>query len=237
MNYFSVEGIFMYKLNRGIPVSITFCPDDFEVVDDALVHMHRYDRKSKKLSKIATDNASLVLHAVTGIDDYLGSIISSYFFSSKNHSEEEYNRSLLFDELFIESSILSYNAKREIVFNIINQTKFCSGKEKTMLQADLKQLQEWRNAVAHGTFSIMNKTFEVELTYQSGGEKVVALTDEFWINIDLTLKRTEKVLSKIDTSILEERGCTYKRGDDPVLDKEMDQQMESVTKRMNEDFD
>lgn len=226
----------MYKLNREVPVSITLDPDDFTGEDDALIHMYRHENKRKELSRIATDNASMVLHAGTRIDEDVGSVISSYFFASKEHSEEEYNRSVLFDELIIESTAMSYNTKRNILFNILNKTSYCSGKEKATLQTDLKKIQEWRNAVAHGSFSIMNKSFEVKLTYQSGGEKVIVLSDEFWTNVDQTIEKTEKALSKIEFCILKERGCIQEIGDDFEFDKELQLKSESFENRMNEEF-
>ncbi|WP_394229917.1 hypothetical protein [Shewanella colwelliana] len=226
----------MYKLNREVPVSITLDPDDFTGEHDALIHMYRHDNKRKELSKIATDNASMVLHAGTGIDEDVGNVISSYFFASKDHSEEEYNRAVLFDELIIESTAMSHNTKRNILFHILNKTSYCSGKEKAKLQADLKRIQEWRNAVAHGSFTIMNKSFEVKLTYQSGGEKVIVLSNEFWANVDQTIEQTEKALSKIECCILKERGCTQEIGDDPEFDKELKLKSQSFEKLMNEEF-
>ncbi|GIU40975.1 hypothetical protein TUM3794_20230 [Shewanella colwelliana] len=226
----------MYKLNREIPVSITLNPDDFTGEDDAFIHMHRHDNKIKELSKIATDNASMVLHAGTSIDRDVGDIISGYFFASNDCSEEEYKRAVLFDELIIESTAMSHNTKRNILFNILNKTSYCSGKEKAKLQADLKRVQEWRNAVAHGSFTIMNKNFEVKLTYQSGGEKVLVLSDEFWVNVEETIEKAEKTLSKILSCILKERGCVQEIGDDPESDKQLESKSELFEKRMNEEF-
>ncbi|MGE6381361.1 hypothetical protein ACQKCO_06955 [Shewanella baltica] len=104
------------------------------------------------------------------------------------------------------------------------------------MQTDLKKIQEWRNAVAHGSFTIMNKSFEVKLTYQSGGEKVIVLSDEFWTNVDQTIEKTEKALSKIEFCILKERGCIQEIGDDLEFDKELQLKSESFENRMNEEF-
>ncbi|ABK50385.1 hypothetical protein ACN2AK_22410 [Shewanella xiamenensis] len=224
----------MYKLKQEVPVSHAL---DFADVSDALIHMERHADQIQEISKNATDNAAMVVSAATDIDADIGSIISSYFFASQNHSEEEYNRHCLFDELLIESTVMSYNTKRDILLKILNVTSYCTGKKKANLQEDLKKIQEWRNAVAHGTFQMMVKTFEVHLNYQSGGEKVLLLSDEFWMNVDQTIERTKSTLSQIETCILKERGCYQKTGDDPEFDKELELEYQSINNQLTERFD
>ncbi len=220
----------MYKLSREIPVSQTL-----DSVDDLGV-LIRHGDKIKELSKIATDNAAMVLHAGTGIDEDIGSIISSYFLASNNHSEEEYKRHCLFDELLIKSTAMNHNTKRDILLKILNETTYCTGKSKAKFQEDLKKIQEWRNAVAHGTFQMLIKTFEIQLNYQSGGEKSLVLTDDFWINVDQTIERTAKTLSKIEACILKERGCYQEIGDDPEFDKELELKYQSINNQLTERF-
>lgn len=156
-----------------------------------------YTSDVQKNNEQARINGGKVLYATTLIEQELESILLRYFVGEYQPSD---NRRNLFSTEILQSSALSFNAKKELLKKIINKEKILKGKEKDSLQKYLKNIMEWRNAFAHGKIQYDNKK-GCFLKYYSGGNKTLELSDHFLTFLEETFVKTDKQLKEINDNI------------------------------------
>ncbi|MGF1773464.1 hypothetical protein L4C42_14245 [Vibrio wakamikoensis] len=200
----------MYKLKNGMDFSITY---SFNSVENS-EHFTKLNRKVARnpdfydeMLTVAKTNAGLAIYAATIIGNNIGSFISDYFLASSEQREEGDVRNVLFHECFVSSSVLSFNTRRDILFKILNSNNYCSRKKKDSLHRNLKLLQEWRNAFAHGHFSLVIEHEHIQVAFNSNGDQEMILDDSKWKEIDLIIDDIRSTLNAISLKLMKERNC------------------------------
>jgi len=128
----------------------------------------------------ARKNGGTILYATTSIEQQIENILLKYFMGDFIQYEE---RREIFEKEILQSSALSYSAKKELLLKIVNNLKLLQRKKKEKLQKCLKDIMVWRNAFAHG--NVRNDTKKgCFIKYYSGCEKEFILTDSFWLKIE-----------------------------------------------------
>jgi hypothetical protein len=105
------------------------------------------NEQSFKELEQARVNGGKILYATTTIEHQLDDIILHYFMGVFVYG---FDARELFEKEMLQSSLLSFSAKKELAIKIINQIKLLKGKDKNSLQNGLKNIMEWRNGFAHG---------------------------------------------------------------------------------------
>ena len=147
------------------------------------------DEKSK-IVETARRNGGKILYATTSIEQQIESILLLYFmgdFVGPDDKREIFERDIL------QSSALSYSAKKELISKVINATDSLPGKSKNKLQSYLKNIMEWRNAFAHGKIKYDSKR-GCFIAYYSGSVKNLDLTDEYWDTVVSTFRECRELL-------------------------------------------
>ena len=99
----------------------------------------------------------------------------------------------MFEHEVLQSSALSYRAKKELVTKIINSESLLAGKQKSAVQKHLHTIMEWRNAFAHG--QIQHDTpMGCFVRYYSGGTKTLSLSDIYWNEVETTFRECDGFL-------------------------------------------
>ena len=144
------------------------------------------------IAETARKNGGKVLYATTSIEQKLEAILLEYFMGPFVKHEE---RRVMFEREILQSSALSYSAKKELVAKLVNDGQLLSGGKKNVLQSHLKKIMEWRNAFAHGKIKHDNRA-GCFISYYSGQPKQLSLTDEFWDEVEKCFKECDVLLSE-----------------------------------------
>jgi len=142
---------------------------------------------------IVRDNGAQIIYATVDIENKLESILSTYLFGPVLDVLEQ--RDFFVNEL-LQSSHLGFSAKKAIVQKLINKYNLLEGKQKNILESNLKKILDWRNAFAHGNIGNDSRDGCL-IKYFSGSPKVQKLDDEFWAEIEKCFVDTDKILKEI----------------------------------------
>lgn len=145
----------------------------------------------------ARKNGGNVLYATTSIEQQLEAILMQYFMGTFAKHEE---RRQLFEREILQSSALSYNAKKELVSKIVTHNKIINAKKINNLQQKLKQVMEWRNAFAHGKL-IYDTKAGCSLRFYSGSAKNLVLTDDYWTDIEKCFYECSALLNEVQREL------------------------------------
>lgn len=140
----------------------------------------------------ARQNGGKVLYATTSIEQQMESLLLEFFMGSFEGHDD---RRELFEREVLQSSALSYNAKRALVTKIVNQRALLEGREKSSLQALLRRIMEWRNAFAHGKIQHDSRA-GCFIKHYSGEAKTLALTDAYWEDVERAYNDCSSLLEK-----------------------------------------
>lgn len=143
--------------------------------------------------EIARKNGGNILYATTSIEQQLESILLLYFMGPFIKHDD---RRQLFEREILQSSTLSFSAKKELVFKIAHNCDLLDGEAKEKLQKQLKKIMGWRNAFAHGKMQYDNRDGCL-IKYYSGGPKHLELNDEYWSEVEITFKECSDLLSEL----------------------------------------
>ncbi|VVC82518.1 hypothetical protein [Sideroxydans sp. CL21] len=152
-----------------------------------------FDQKTSLEIETARKNGGLVLYATTSIEQKLESVLLDYFmgrFVKPNERRDMFQREIL------QSTALSYSAKKELVTKVITKEELLPGKRKNVFQGHLKTIMEWRNAFAHGKIEYDTK-IGCLISYYSGHAKKLHLTDEYWIEVEKCYKECDAILDEV----------------------------------------
>jgi hypothetical protein len=145
-----------------------------------------------KAVEVARQNGGKVLYASTSIEQKLEALLLEYFMGPfKGHSD----RRVIFEREILQSSAFSYRTKKDLVAKLINELQLLSGKEKNALGSLLKKVMEWRNAFAHGRIQHEART-GCFIKYYSGEPRTLALTDEYWDEVEGAFKECDALLDQ-----------------------------------------
>jgi hypothetical protein len=140
----------------------------------------------------ARQNGGKVLYATTSIEQQMESLLLEFFMGP---FEGQDDRREIFEREVLQSSALSYNAKRALVTKIVNERALLEGREKSSLQALLRRIMEWRNAFAHGKIQHDSRA-GCFIKHYSGEAKTLALTDTYWEDVERAYNDCSSLLEK-----------------------------------------
>lgn len=141
---------------------------------------------------VARHNGGKVLYATTSIEQKMESILLDYFMGSFDGTND---RRVLFEREVLQSSALSYNAKRSLITKVVNDQNLLDGRDKGSLQGLLKKVMDWRNAFAHGKVQHDSRA-GCFIKYYSGEPKTLALTEAFWDEVEKAYADCDRLLDK-----------------------------------------
>jgi len=141
---------------------------------------------------MARQNGGKVLYATISIEQKLEGVLLDFFMGPFVQHDD---RRALFEQEVLQSSALSFNAKRTLVTKIVNDQDLLIGKKKGSLQGQLKKIMEWRNAFAHGKVQHDSRT-GCFIKYYSGDPKTLALNDAYWDDVEQTFKSCDGLLQE-----------------------------------------
>ncbi len=150
------------------------------------------DSEISAITEKARLNGGKVLYATTSIEQQMESILLRYFMGPFEAGSEKRE---IFEKEILQSSALSYSAKKHLVSKVVNTHSLLNGKSKNKLQSYLKKIMEWRNAFAHGKVQHDNMC-GCFIKHYSGGPKTLNLTDEFWEELEKTFKECSELLKQ-----------------------------------------
>lgn len=130
--------------------------------------------------KKARANGGSVLYATTSIEQKIEDLLLLYFMGPFTGHDD---RRELFEREILQSSALSYSAKKALSEKVVNKNDLLKGKKKNRLQSSLRKIMEWRNAFAHGKIQHDSRK-GVFVRYYAGEQKDLPLTDEFWDQVE-----------------------------------------------------
>lgn len=143
-------------------------------------------------TETARKNGGKVLYATTSIEHQLEAILLLYFMGPFiEHSE----RRVMFESEILQSSALSFSAKKELFTKVANSEALLPGKKKNAVQSHLKKIMDWRNAFAHGNIGHDNIK-GCFLRYYSGTPKTLRLSDEYWTELENCYKECSALLKE-----------------------------------------
>lgn len=147
----------MREINLPIAqtASITINPQEFDLSKavDAGNGRRRiflgtiYDDKTSAVMETARRNGGKILYAATSIEQTLENMLLNYFMGPFIAYDE---RRVMFEHEVLQSSALTFRAKKDLAIKIINKDNLVEGTKKNAMQKHLKIIMEWRNAFAHG---------------------------------------------------------------------------------------
>lgn len=147
--------------------------------------------------KTARKNGGVILYATTSIEQGIEKVLFRYFMGA--HKGVDARRDL-FEREILQSSALSFNAKKELMSKVVDKGELLAGKDKNRLQKNLKQIIQWRNGFAHGT--VRHDAHKGPfLKYYSGGNQELLLTDEFWAEVETVFAECRKLLESADNAL------------------------------------
>ena len=158
------------------------------------------DENISSIVEIARKNGGKVLYATTSIEQKLEAILLEYFMGPFIKHDD---RRVMFEREILQSSALSYRAKKELVAKVINNGDLLPGNKKNVIQSYLKKIMEWRNAFAHGKIQ-HDSMAGCFVTYYSGELKTLSLTDEYWDEVERCFKECDAILSEAQQQLTEQ---------------------------------
>lgn len=148
-------------------------------------------QQSKELAALRKNGAE-ILYATIAIEKILGALLSTYLFGTRLVHNE---RRCFFENELLQSSYLTFAAKKAIGQKIIHKYNLLKGSQKNTLESNLKKIMDWRNAFAHGTLiNDIHKGCFIE--YFSGSSKELTLDDELWATVEKCFADTNKLLAE-----------------------------------------
>lgn len=186
-------------LPKTYTASITFKPSELPEPDEnGIIKIGTImpvigSEEEKELNRTLQLNVAEIISSAISITTKIEGVIYAYLFQSNPYPTEEQN---FFRTELLESSILSYHHKKELLQAILKRREYIQGKDKNKLQNNLTKIEEWRNAFAHGKTRFDNKEGLV-LDYYRNRAKVTILNDEFWGEVEQTFRDTHKILDSI----------------------------------------
>ena len=145
----------------------------------------------------ARRNGGKILYATTSIEQTLENILLNYFMGQFVEHED---RRVMFEHEVLQSSALSYRAKKELVTKIINNEALLEGKKKSAVQGNLRTIMEWRNAFAHGKIQHDTKK-GCFIRYYSGETKTITLNDSYWDEVEKTFQECVELLKESERQL------------------------------------
>jgi hypothetical protein len=133
---------------------------------------------------VIEQNGSEILSATIMLEDRMIEAVSKILFgiSTQNNKYREF-----FMNEIMGSSDFSYAFKRRVFTRLLERLQILDLNQIKKLKAGLNKLMEWRNAFAHGKV-IHEYNGGFVLQYYSGEQKEVILDDEFFENIESTIR-------------------------------------------------
>lgn len=194
----------MIELN--LPIAQTFSmPLDVEKFKRILAgeqvegHLGNFDFTQEVWLEIemARKNGGTILYATTSIEQKMEAVLLNYFMGRfvKYGAKRE-----LFEREILQSSALSYRAKKDLVVKVIEEGEFLRGGQKNAIQKHLKDIMEWRNAFAHGKLQYESKKGCI-LKYYSGSSKSLHLSDAYWAKVEACFKECDALIDEVDRKI------------------------------------
>jgi hypothetical protein len=148
------------------------------------------DSVSLQAMNVARENAGKVIHAATFIESQLVAILLDYFMGPFAGHDD---RRVTFEQEILQSSFLSYSAKKELFGKIVLSAGLLEGGKKNVAQSHLKKVMEWRNAFAHGKLQHDNPK-GCFVQYHSGEQK--RLTDDYWSDVERVFSECSSLLKE-----------------------------------------
>jgi hypothetical protein len=147
----------------------------------------------------ARRNGGKILYATTSIEQSIESILLNYFMGPFIEHDD---RRVMFEHELLQSSALSFRAKKDLLVKVINTENLLKGGNKDAAQKHLKNIMEWRNAFAHGKMQ-HDTSKGCFICFYSGGPKTLVLDGKYWDEVEKAfqvcvelLKEAEQVLAK-----------------------------------------
>lgn len=139
----------------------------------------------------ARKNGGKILYATTSIEQKLEATLLEYFVGSLAADDQ---RSITFETEILQSSALSFRAKKDLVAKVINEAELLAGNRKNSVQGHLKKIMEWRNAFAHGKIK-HDSRMGCYVSFYSGHAQTQRLTDDFWDGVEQCFRECDALLS------------------------------------------
>ncbi|MDP3877933.1 MAG: hypothetical protein Q8Q50_13210 [Methylobacter sp.] len=129
-------------------------------------------------------NGSEILSSAIMMEDRMVEAVSKILFgvSAKNGKNREF-----FVNEIMGTSDFSYAFKRRVFTRLLEQLEIIEPDETKRLKTGLNKIMEWRNAFAHGQVLYEHNGGFV-LQYFSGGHKEMILDDDFFENVESTIR-------------------------------------------------
>jgi hypothetical protein len=197
----------MREINLPITqtVSITFNPGAFDLSKSVDVGSGRrqislgtiYDEKTGAVMETARRNGGKILYATTSIEQTLENMLLNYFMGPFIEHED---RRVMFEHEVLQSSALTFRAKKDLAIKIIHNDNLVEGTKKNAIQKHLKNIMEWRNAFAHGKIQHDTKR-GCFIRYYSGDTKTITLDDQYWDDVEKTFRECVELLKKAEQQL------------------------------------
>lgn len=159
---------------RGVPLGVMF------------------DGGIASVMETARQNGAKVLYATTSIEQKVESILLEYFMGPFLGHDD---RRVIFEHEVLQSSALSYKAKKDLVAKIIDYDSLLAGDKKSAAQKNLKKIMDWRNAFAHGKIQHDTKR-GCFIAYYSGEPKTETLDDHYWDEVEKVFRECDNLLDE-----------------------------------------
>lgn len=150
------------------------------------------DDRISSLVETARRNGGKVLYATTSIEQKLEGMLLEYFMGPFTGHDD---KRVMFEREILQSSALSYSAKKELVTKMINDRNLLVGSKKNAVQSHLKKIMEWRNAFAHGKIQHDSMT-GCFIRYYSGEPKTMMLDDNYWDEVEKSFQECDVLLEE-----------------------------------------
>lgn len=143
--------------------------------------------------RLARTNGEKVIHSVTSMERNLERIIIHFFFGQQHPKKE------LFSSLILHSDWCSFRAKRNLILFIVRDGQRFNGRKYDEFQALIRKAMSYRNAFTHG--EIVGGVDDVTLHFFEGDPKEVALTDEYWTQLEKDLSDCHAMIQELEVSL------------------------------------
>ncbi len=188
-----------------LPIDTTlFCQTDLENIDPQNIQNLGNTKVIRlgtinvaagcKEVELARDNGVQIVYGLLSIEHRMENILSEYLFGPTLGTSKP-KKDFFVNEI-LQSSKVDYFFKKELLNKIIDEHNLLIGRDRDILQNNLKKIMTWRNAFAHGHLRADN--FQgCFLDYYSGGQKTEVLNDDFWIGVEDSFKQIVELLKKL----------------------------------------
>ena len=145
----------------------------------------------------AMENGAQIIFATINIEFKMQELITKYLFGIENNNDEQLK---FFNNEIMTSNSITYDFKRRISLKLVKLKNILSNKNYSELEKMLKKVGTYRNAFAHGKFSI-DKKEGCRLDFYSGRPQVFSLNDNFWCDIESNFQSVNKLLGEAINNI------------------------------------